>query len=291
MNKILRFLACVLLISCSSYMEIASANFQFTNSQTTNIQAEQNSDISYYELDMFKSIAENGELTENELRGIVKTLKQVGLVTHEWHIKSNPAGGTSVNQYNNYSDNSYVYKRTNKELGYRRFGLIPATGKIGNLLEDIECDVYIRVSSETKLVEKITARIYSYFGGIYFPDYTYTAAQKYSRTLVLYENGKLYASLDDLQISKDYAQNALIYVFEDIEKQYPGQWKLSSAEYNPIFNGNSEIFTEVFVQGDVIKQVYGYPEGKAIKSFSNIYIFDKAGNVVDSAKKSEDIRY
>ena len=76
MNKILRFLACVLLISCSSYMEIASANFQFTNSQTTNIQAEQNSDISYYELDMFKSIAENGELTENELRGIVKTLKQ-----------------------------------------------------------------------------------------------------------------------------------------------------------------------------------------------------------------------
>ena len=108
---------------------------------------------------------------------------------------------------------------------------------------------------------------------------------------MLYENGKLYASLDDLQISKDYAQNALTYVFEDIEKQYPGQWKLSSAEYNPIFNGNSEIFTEVFVQGDVIKQVYGYPEGKAIKSFSNIYIFDKAGNVVDSAKKSEDIRY
>ena len=291
MNKILGYLAIGLLINCSSYTEIASANFQIINSHTTNIQTEQNSDISYYELDMFKNIAEHGELTETELRGVVKILKQAGLVTHEWHIKHNPSGGTRINQYNNYSANSYIYKRTNKDLGYRRFGLIPATGKIGNLLEDIQCDVYIKISSKTKLVEKITLDVYSYFGGVYFPDYTYTAAQKYSRTLVLYENGKLYASLDNLQISTDYAQNALTYAFEDIEKLYPGQWKFSSAEYNPIFNGNSEIFTEVLVQGDVIKQVYGSPEGKAIKSFSNIYIFDKAGNVVDSAKKSEDIRY
>lgn len=265
------------------------ANFgNIVPSYVTN-QMEQESDVSYYELDMFKSIAEYGELTEAELRAVVKTLKQCGLVNNDWHIK-NKGGAEPIRCDNKYSSTYYEYKRTNKDLGYRRLGISPETGKLVNFLDDIVIEAYIRVSAGTKKVEKITLTMYSYFGGMFFPHYTYPAAKKYSRELVVYENGKCYASLNDLKLDKEYAKNALLCAIDDLDAQYNPDYKFLGAEYNPIFNGNSEIFTEIYVHGKLTKQVYGYPEGKEVKSFEHIYIFNNVGTLVDCVRKTEDLK-
>ena len=298
MRKVISCLVLALLINLGIENTSAYANLEFpATKQPTVNQTYGDGSISYDELDMFVSIARNGELNEGELRNIVSVLKNCGLTDKTWFIKNSTA--TPAHQWDGYKPepwekffrNEYTYTKKNVDLGYRTFARNPATGNIATKVSDIKFTLNIIVAADTKQVDRVNFYAYSYLGGMFFPGYDYPISDKYVKTIALYKNGSYNAKLNDIKISEQYLQSTIEYFLEDLQKQYGDNHRLVCAEYNPIFNAAGDVFTEVMVEGKLTKQVYGEPEGKDIKKFAHDYIFDKNGVLVDCIRKIENLSY
>ena len=253
--------------------------------------------ISYEDLDMFKSVAEYGELSESELRKVVMVLKDCGIIDSNWTVSC--GGGTPTHQWDGYKPESrwdklsrtvYTYTRKNIDIGYRTFAKNPSTGNMATRIKDIKFTINILVDADTKTVESVKLGAYSYLGGMFFSGYDYPIADKYTKGVYLHNAGESNLRLNDIRISQETLENAVVYFLGDLQKQYGDNYRLVEAECNPIFNEQGEVFLEVVAFGKITKQVYGYAEGKDIKEFSHLYIF-KNNTLVDSIRKISELGY
>lgn len=262
----------------------AFANDDFSSTRPMLSDVKDGSLITYEELNMFKEVAEYGELSENELREVVTVLKNCGLVNNEWHIRFK--GGAIPNPWDGCSSASYEYTRKNIDIGYRVIGQHSVTKEITNFVEDIKFEVSVYVSEKTRQIKSVSLIAYSDLGNNNSVDYP--LIDKYTHWLNLYEDGKYFVNLADIKIDDQYGQTIFNASLMDLKRQYGDSSRCYSAHFAPIFNVNNEVFAEVSLYGDLVKKIYGYPDGKVVKKFRHLYIFDKNGKLMDCVRGTTD---